>query len=248
MNNFNRFKMLHNSKQALLLNNIWDAASAAIVQKNGAAALATSSASLAWALGYADGSVLPIDELINAVKRIQKVAKIPLSVDIEDGYSNNPKTVAKLAEKLALMGVAGINIEDGEGTPELLNEKIKEIRLLVGNEFFINARTDVYLRKIASGESAFDMATKRLKSYQQSGADCVFIPGLVDGILATRLTTVLSLPVNLMVNNLQSDVAQFDGCGISRFSVGPNSFIDTYKALSSGNTEMNFATLNALFH
>ena len=119
-----QFRNLHSNKRALILINSWDAASAALVQAAGSDALATSSASLAWANGYADGSVLPRDVLLSAINRILRVSKIPLSVDIEDGYSQSPDEVADFVVHLAKLGVAGVNIEDGQDSPELLVEKI----------------------------------------------------------------------------------------------------------------------------
>lgn len=244
---FDRFKLLHDTKQPLLLNNIWDAASAALVQANGAAALATSSASLAWALGYADGSHLPNDELLNAIERIQKIATIPLSVDIEDGYSSNPIEVANLVKSIASLGVVGINIEDGAGPAELLTVKIKAIRESVGNELFINARTDVYLRAIAEGEVAFNMAIERLNTYQNAGANGGFIPGLSNTVIVKRLSNSTSLPINIMVNDLEVDVPRFEHSKIARFSVGPSSFVDAYRQLVKPNPELDYNRINNLF-
>ena len=247
MNNFNRFKLLHNTDQPLLLNNVWDAASAALVQASGAKALATSSASLSWSLGYADGSILPIDELINAIKRIQRVATIPLSIDIEDGYSNDCKEVAALVQRLVSIGVVGINIEDGERSPELLIEKIKTIRDSVGSQLFINARTDVYLRMLANGEAAFEMAINRLNSYQRAGADGAFIPGVSDKESAKRLSHSLTIPVNLMVENLHSDADKLKTSNIARFSVGPHSFLNAFRQFVPAEMGNGFAEMNNLF-
>jgi 2-methylisocitrate lyase-like PEP mutase family enzyme len=247
MTNFNRFKLLHNTKQPLLLNNIWDAASAALVQASGAKAMATSSASLAWAIGYADGSYLPIDELLNAIERIQTIATVPLSVDIEDGYSNDPIEVANLVKSISSLSVVGINIEDGMGSAELLTEKIKTIRESVGNELFINARTDVYLRGLEEGEAAFYMVIERLNTYQKAGANGGFIPGISDTAIVKRLSDPLSLPINIMVSNLESDVSKFEHSKIARFSVGPNSFVNAYKHLVKANTELDYNRINSLF-
>jgi 2-methylisocitrate lyase-like PEP mutase family enzyme len=247
MTNFNRFQLLHDTKQPLLLNNIWDAASAALVQASGAKALATSSASLAWALGYADGSYLPIDKLLSAIESIQRIAKVPLSVDIEDGYSSNPKEVANLVNRIFLLGVVGINIEDGAGSAELLTEKIKTIRESVGNELFINARTDVYLRELAEGESAFNMVIERLNTYQKAGANGGFLPGVSDASIVMRFSDSLSLPINIMVSNLESDIPKFAHSKVSRFSVGPSSFVNAYKHLVKPNTGLDYNRINSLF-
>jgi 2-methylisocitrate lyase-like PEP mutase family enzyme len=113
------FQSLHEGG-LLLLANCWDGGSARLAQAAGARALATSSASLAWANGYADGSHLPPGLLLQSVRGIARVSDLPLTVDIEDGYSDEPEQVASLVRELMDAGAVGINIEDGAGRPELL--------------------------------------------------------------------------------------------------------------------------------
>ncbi|WP_267960091.1 isocitrate lyase/phosphoenolpyruvate mutase family protein [Shewanella sp. AS16] len=147
------FTLLHSHRVPLLLPNAWDAASAALLQMAGAPAIATSSAALAWSLGYADGGALPRAALLHAVEGIMRVSKVPVSVDIEDGYSHEPRAVAALVADLLALGVVGINLEDGCRPPALLVDKIGAIRASASSrEVFINARTDVYLRDLAAGE------------------------------------------------------------------------------------------------
>src|SRR6185312_4688451 len=138
--------------------NAWDAASAAIFRQLGARAIATTSAGLAWSCGFADGDVLPREDLLGAVRQIRRViANLPLSVDIEGGYSDDPQAVADLVERLAELGVAGIDIEDGGRDASILAAKIGAIAarsLDKGNDVFVNARCDVYLRELASGDDA----------------------------------------------------------------------------------------------
>ncbi|MEO7886490.1 MAG: isocitrate lyase/phosphoenolpyruvate mutase family protein, partial [Polaromonas sp.] len=145
-----QFVQLHQAPHGvLLLPNAWDAASVKIFEASGAKAVATSSASLAWACGYADGGALPPDELLDAVARITRVLKVPLTVDMEDGYSQDPAEVGRLAAELVDVCAVGINLEDGSDAPALLADKIRAIRsALKGKPLFINARTDVYLRKL----------------------------------------------------------------------------------------------------
>lgn len=247
MKNFTEFEQLHNTKHPLLINNIWDAASAKIAQENGAKALATSSAALAWSLGYADGSSIPIAQMLDAIKRIRKVTALPLSIDIEEGYSNSPSDVADLTEELKNMGIIGINIEDGEGSPELLVAKIKAIRHKVGKAFFINARTDVYLRTLATGQVAFNSTLERLKRYQLAGANGAFIPGLIDKRLAKKFADKLTLPINLMVDNLHTDITDFSMCNIARFSVGPSSFLNSYAHLIEESAGLTYDQMNQFF-
>ena len=102
------FRRLHNNTIPLRLPNVWDAGSARLFESLGAEAIATSSAGLSWALGYCDGRILPIDELVASAARIARVLTVPLSVDIENGYSDDPGVVADLVKRLIDLGVAGI--------------------------------------------------------------------------------------------------------------------------------------------
>lgn len=222
---FSTFKELHEGSTPLLLPNAWDAASAVLFERDGATAIATSSASLAWALGYADGGTLPRDELLAAVRRIMRVIKVPLSVDIEDGYSDDADVVAGLVADLQQYGVAGINLEDGGGAPELLVAKIKAIRnKLAGAGFFINARTDVYLRGLASGDAAVQMAISRTQAYQAAGASAAFLPELCDAAAISTIAQALDIPVNIMAVPGMPDISQLFAAGCRRFSLGPVPF------------------------
>ena len=114
------FRQLHRAATPLVLPNAWDAVSARLFESAGAAAIATTSAGLAWSLGCADGRELPVDEAVGAVARIARVLTVPLSVDIENGYSDDPKAVVEFVRRLLDLGVTGINIEDGRDAPETL--------------------------------------------------------------------------------------------------------------------------------
>src|SRR5580658_925798 len=123
-----RFRNLHRESGLLLLPNAWDAVTARLIESLGAKAIATTSAGLAWSHGYPDGNALPEDQLIAAIRNLQRVIRVPLTVDIEAGYSDDPVAAARLASRVLAVGVAGINIEDGAGSPELLCDKIAAIR------------------------------------------------------------------------------------------------------------------------
>ena len=230
------FHQLHIGTSPLVLVNVWDAASAMIVKASGAKALATSSASLAWSLGYADGGELPIDALLFAVANIVRVSQLPVTVDIEDGYSDKPEEVVSLVTELVNLGVVGINIEDGEQSPELLVAKITAIRASAScGQVFINARTDVYLRGLAEHDEALDMSKSRLTRYQAAGADCGFIPGIDSEDIASRLRENLAMPLNFMLAGDHLAVSKRADAllkfGVTRFSVGPGSFLDAYSTL-----------------
>ena len=229
IDHFSLFKALHRGAVPLVLGNVWDPASAVLVQSAGAPVLATSSAAFAWALGYADGGHLPRAELIAAVKRIVRVIKVPLTVDVEEGYSDDPEAVADLVAEAADCGACGINLEDGGGPPEQLAHKIEAIkRRPQGRRVFINARTDVYLRALAQGDAAVAMTLERVHLYADAGADGAFVPGLADADATARIAQGMALPLNLMLVAGMPAIAELHAAGARRFSAGPALFKAAY--------------------
>lgn len=253
------FHQLHHQRTPLLLVNIWDPASAVLAQQQGAQALGTSSAALAWSLGYADGQQLPVNELLAAVQRILRVIQLPLTVDIEQGYGDEPTQVAELVVQLAELGVAGINMEDGTAEPQLLCAKIQACRsLLAERALFINARTDVYLAQLATGPEAITECIRRLALYQEAGADGVFVPGLTDLAVAKQLSQHSSLPLNLMGWPEGATAKDLTEAGVKRLSAGPALFLQSYQAYQRAvlsflqqsplaDQTLNYADLNNLF-
>ena len=223
------FASLHTAPQPLVIPNAWDAASAALFADAGASAIATSSASLAWSLGYADGGTLPRDELLAAIRRIQRVIHIPLTVDLEGGYSNDPPTVAALVAEVAALGVAGINLEDGAQAPSLLADKIAASRQALDNTpIFINTRTDVYLRGMATGDAAVAMALERAALYHSAGADGLFVPGMHSVQDTVRVARQTALPLNLMLLPNMPSISDLFTAGTRRFTAGPANFQTAY--------------------
>ncbi|WP_330147404.1 isocitrate lyase/phosphoenolpyruvate mutase family protein [Shewanella oncorhynchi] len=227
------FKALHQQSEPLILTNVWDAASAAIIQASGARAIATSSAALAWSLGYPDGQALPKVALLDVVNNILRLSRVPVTIDIESGYSQDPDEVAAFVAQLAKLGVAGINIEDGSASVAEMVAKIKAIRAHHPRcqGLFINARTDVYLLGLASGEAAVVMTIDRLTQYQAAGADGGFIPGANQVETAKRLSAAVDMPLNFMLLNEQMDIGELFAAGVQRFSTGPASFLQAYSTL-----------------
>jgi 2-methylisocitrate lyase-like PEP mutase family enzyme len=238
---FAQFQALHAQSTPLLLPNAWDAASTVLLQTDGAPAIATSSAALAWSLGYADGGALPTDELLAAIRRIVRVATVPISVDLEDGYSADPRAVADLVLQVARCGAVGINLEDGASPAALLADKIAACRkALSGTPLFINARTDVYLKglvkslaKPADGQDsdnhhAIALCAERLQLYQAAGASGAFVPGMASAADAARLVAQIKLPLNLMAVPSLAPASQLAAAGVKRISVGGSLFQTTY--------------------
>ena len=218
------FRSLHLGPGLLLLPNAWDVGSARLIESLGAKAIATTSAGLAWACGYPDGNALPQVQLLAAIRAIARVIRVPLSTDIEAGYSEEPDAVASLVTRLLDIGVVGINIEDGAGSPDLLCEKITAIRERVARssgDLFINVRTDVYLRGIATGEAAIEEVLRRADRYRAAGCDGLFVPGLIAAEAMARISTAIApIPLNIMaVPNLPSTDA-LERSGVRRLSAG----------------------------
>lgn len=223
------FQALHTATQALVLPNAWDAASAALFAREGASAIATSSASLAWSLGYADGGALPRAELLAAIARIHRVIAVPLTVDLEDGYSDVPEAVGALVAQVAALGVVGINLEDGGKAPELLAAKIAAVRRALGDTpLFINARTDVYLRGLATGDAARAMVLERATQYAAAGASGLFVPGMASTEDTQHIARQTGLPLNLMLLPGMPAIDALLAAGARRFTAGPATFQTAY--------------------
>lgn len=220
-----RFESLHRGDAPLLLANAWDAASARMWQEAGSQAVGTSSAAMAWSSGWPDGGALPAPQLLGGVQRMMRVLDVPLSVDIEDGYSDDPDTVAGLVAAVAEAGAVGINIEDGVGPPERLVAKIRAIRRRLGTTgLFINARTDVLLRGLAAGDAAIAEVSARLALYREAGADGGFVPGLTTAEDARRIAGSVPIDLNVMVLPGLSPLDALARAGVRRISAGPGPF------------------------
>src|SRR5258708_1866083 len=122
------FRDLHSSTSLLVLPNAWDAGSARLFENTGAKAIATTSAGVAWALGYLDGNVLPVEKLAAVVASITNVIEVPLSVDIEAGYTAEPKKIADKFKPIIKSAPVAINTTTGDANPDLLVLKIEQAR------------------------------------------------------------------------------------------------------------------------
>ncbi|MCA8091041.1 isocitrate lyase/phosphoenolpyruvate mutase family protein [Burkholderia anthina] len=217
------FRQLHAGTKPLLLPNAWDAGSARLFESAGATAIATTSGGVAWALGYRDGGVLPIYELVSTVAHIARVVTVPLSVDIENGYSDDPKVVAENVMRLAYLGIAGINIEDGEDEPTLLADKVDAIRKATaraGVDLFVNVRSDVFLRRLVPPFELVGESIARGNLYAEAGADGLFLPGLRQSEHIRSVVNDVSLPLNLMVWPELADADELGKLGVRRLSAG----------------------------
>lgn len=217
----NAFRELSARTDLLLLANIWDAGSARLAEAGGAAAVATTSAGLAWSNGYADGAQLPVEVHAQALQRIRRAVRCPVSADVENGYADDPNIAASNVMTLTDGGIDGINIEDGSDAPDLLCRKIEAIKERAakrGSDLFINARTDVYLRRLSAEPVAETL--RRASLYRDAGADSLFVPGLVKAEDIARIAGDQPLPLNLMALPGLLPLDRLRTLGVRRLSAG----------------------------
>lgn len=212
-----------------MLPNAWDVMSAAIIAARGAPAIATTSAGVSWAHGYADAQHIDRDTAALAVTQIVLSVTVPVSADIEGGYGTTPDDVATTVEAVIAAGAAGINLEDSPGTTSpLIDPGDQAARIAAarasgrqaGVELVINARTDVFLIGPDQFRDPLDEVISRAAHYAEAGADCLFVPGLVDLAAIDALVTRCPLPVNIMAGPGAPTVAQLVDSGVRRISVG----------------------------
>jgi 2-methylisocitrate lyase-like PEP mutase family enzyme len=223
-------RKLHAGPRVLVLPNAWDAASAYVLQELGYPAIATTSAGVAFAFGYPDGQRISRDEMLEVVGRIARAVRVPVTADMESGYGITPAEMAETARAIVNAGAVGLNFEDVTGDTEsshveisLQVEKIRAIReasAAMGVSLVINARTDVYLMPIGPEATRFERTVERLRAYRGAGADCVFVPGLVDRGLIGRLVKAVDAPLNILVTAGCPTIPELQKLGVARASIG----------------------------
>jgi 2-methylisocitrate lyase-like PEP mutase family enzyme len=224
------FGARHSGKEILLLPNVWDVASARIIEEAGFGAIATTSAGIAFSLGYPDGQNISREEMLAAVARITRSVRIPVTADVEAGYGNTPEDAARTAQGVIEAGAVGINLEDAAsdpGTPlvelPLQLEKIRAVQEVAARfkvPLVLNARTDVYLLQVGYPATRYNEAVRRLRAFRDAGADCVFLPGVRDAATIRRLVSDLQCPVNILAGPGSPSVPELQTLGVARVSLG----------------------------
>ena len=221
------FHQLHAGPEVLILPNAWDVASAVIVADAGARAVATSSAAVAWVLGFADGDRLPVDHTCALAAAITRAVDLPLTVDFEGGFTDDLDELSANIAKVIAAGAVGINFEDGGRDPKLHATKIAAARQAAekaGVALYINARTDVYLKGLATGDAAEAEAVRRAKLYLSAGASGIFVPGAAEAALVGRLAAAIPAPLNILAWPGAPDAASLKALGVRRLSAGTGTF------------------------
>ena len=232
------FKNLHNQNKPLLICNVWDVPSMELAEKLNFQAVGTSSSAIASLLGYNDGEEIEFSEMEYFVERISSVSKLPLSVDLESGYSRQPEKIVENIKRLAHLGVVGINIEDSIVVNErtLLNEnefaktlsKVRELLEKANVDMFINIRTDTFL---LGHPNVIAETKKRIKLYENAGADGIFAPCIEKKDDIEQIVSSTNLPINVMCMPNLPSFETLEELGIKRISMGNFLFDKMYSSL-----------------
>jgi 2-methylisocitrate lyase-like PEP mutase family enzyme len=217
--NSERFRELHSGPRILVLPNAWDVATARVFEEAGALAIATTSAGIAFAHGYADGERIPVDEMMAAVARIARAVRVPVTADLESAYGRPAET----ALKAIASGAVGMNFEDSQGNAlipiESQQESIRAIRR-AAPMIFINARVDVYLGKFGQTASRFAESVRRAIAYVEAGAGSIFVPGVIDEKTIADLACAIPAPLNVLAAPGMPPVHRLQELGVRRVSSG----------------------------
>jgi 2-methylisocitrate lyase-like PEP mutase family enzyme len=225
-----QFLELHRASKILVLPNAWDVASARIFEDAGFPAIGTTSAGVAFSLGYPDGQKISRGEMLAVVRRIAEAVEVPVTADVEAGFGSTPEEVADTAREVIAAGAVGMNLEDGvEEKPDLLADvnrqkeiigAVLEVAERAGVPFVLNARTDIFLYGIGPAETRLARAIERLNAYHAAGAPVLFAPGVKDKETIAQLARGLAGPLNILATVGTPPVAELQQLGVARVSVG----------------------------
>ncbi|MEE1740771.1 isocitrate lyase/phosphoenolpyruvate mutase family protein [Streptomyces sp. BE147] len=243
-----RLRSLHVPGRPLVLPNAWDVASARLVEAAGAAAVATTSAGVAWSLGAADGDRLDRDAALGLISRIAAAVDVPVTADIESGFARTPAELADTIAGVLDAGAAGVNLEDSLRTgPHLLRhpseqaERIAAARSAAdaaGVPLFLNARIDTHRLRAAQPDSWLRETLDRARVYVEAGADGVFVLGAFDEETVSALAEGVPAPLNLLTGPGALPVPALAKLGVARVSAGSAIAEAAYAVVSRSAREL----------
>jgi 2-methylisocitrate lyase-like PEP mutase family enzyme len=221
------FRALHQRAGAFIIPNPWDIGSARMLAHLGFEALATTSAGAAFSIGRPDYGV-GREAMIGHVSVLASATELPLSADLENGFSDTPEGAAETIRLAAAAGVVGGSIEDATGRPEqpiyepgLAAERVRaaaESARGLGFPFTLTARAENYLH----GRRDLKDTIARLQAYQEAGADVLYAPGLTSKEEIATLVRSVDRPVNVLtgIAGIALNLADLEAIGVKRVSVG----------------------------
>ncbi|HET6151392.1 MAG TPA: isocitrate lyase/phosphoenolpyruvate mutase family protein [Marmoricola sp.] len=218
------FLALHQRGAGFILPNAWDPGSAVILERVGFAAIATTSAGIAWQTGRPDGA-LPRGEALEALAAIATAVTCPVTADLESGYGDTPSEVAATITDAVAAGAVGANLEDAQPGDGLIDLALAEDRIAAARAaaprgtFVLNARTDPYMVR---AEDAFGETVRRAERFVAAGADCIFVPGVSDAEEIRRLAEEIPAPLNVVAGLVEPvlGAATLRSLGVARISTG----------------------------
>jgi 2-methylisocitrate lyase-like PEP mutase family enzyme len=239
-------RSLHSGPHLLILPNAWDVASAKVIAGAGARAVATSSAGVAFALGFPDGQRISRDEMLGMVRRIAAAVDVPVSADVEGGYGPTAEDAAPTARGVLAAGAVGMNLEDTSEGGELLPLGLQESRLraaraaatAAGVPLVINGRTDAFAARGVAAAERLAEAVRRSNAYLSAGADCAFVPFVRDRDDIARLVREIHGPVNILAKPGSPPLADLERLGVRRVSVGSAIALAAYGLARRAATEL----------
>lgn len=234
---------LHEARELLVLVNVWDAASArTVAAAPGCRAIATASWSIAAAHGERDGEVLSRATMLDAVALIAAAVELPVTADLEAGYGTTPEAVEETILGALAAGAVGCNLEDGTGDPDAPLRPpaehaarvaaARDAGVRAGVPLVINARTDVFLAAVGAPEERLELALERGRAYREAGADCIFVPGVVDRDTLEPLVAGMGAQVSVLATPGGLGLAELEAIGVARVSFGPGPLGIAMAALS----------------
>ena len=230
--NAKTFTSLHKKGDPVILFNIWDAGSAGAVREAGAQAIATGSAPVAMAQGFGDGQNIPLEAALDNTRRIVAAVDLPVTLDFEGAYAEDPQSVAENVKRALDCGVVGFNFEDqiigGDGLYDtaIQARRVEAMRAAcesAGIPAYVNARTDIFLKApaVTHDDAMLNDAIARASAYEAAGASGFFAPGLKDEAMIGRLCNATNLPVNIIALPGAPDTPRLAQLGVARVSYGP---------------------------
>jgi 2-methylisocitrate lyase-like PEP mutase family enzyme len=254
MNSFETFSQLHQNATPFVLGNSWDVHSAKMFEANGYKAIGTSSHAVAKSLGYNDGEEMPFDSLVRLAKRIVEVVLVPFTVDMEGGYNRKVAGILENIKKLHDAGVVGINLEDTVAGTKRQLQPVAEFQKIISGiteglsqnnlKIFLNIRTDGFLLDLPT---ALAETLTRIKSYQNAGANGIFVPCITDSGDIREVVEATILPVNVMCMPGLPAFDELKSLGVKRISMGGFFFNKVYgtaaKLAKTINNDKNFSSV-----